>query len=275
MRTIVYICLMLLTFPVLAQHSKLNIPLRLELEKHNDVELFPLFVVGEAGKIRAEVERLNGVVIRSVGNVVQVKLAVGHIESFSKKEFVQRIPYAFGKGETLSDTMTIHNNVTPIHNGVSPLLQAYTGKGVVFGVIDTGHDIVHPDFRDSSGYTRIYRIWDQISGLHWDSASINNMTCTHTDYSGTDHGTHVSGIGAGNGLALNKYAGVAGEATIVAVASDFNAPNWLSTVVDAADYIYSVAIGDQLIGEKKLSLIFNEDQKLTTWSIQESSLNKN
>tara|TARA_Y100000816_G_C26049286_1_gene550017 strand:+ start:57 stop:395 length:339 start_codon:yes stop_codon:yes gene_type:complete len=41
------------------------------------------------------------------------------------------------------------------------------------------------------------------------------------------------------------------------------------------DYIYSVAIGDQLIGEKKLSLIFNEDQRLTTWSIQESTLNKN
>ena len=41
------------------------------------------------------------------------------------------------------------------------------------------------------------------------------------------------------------------------------------------DYIYSVVIGDQLIGEKKLSLIFNEDQRLTTWSIQESTLNKN
>ena len=41
------------------------------------------------------------------------------------------------------------------------------------------------------------------------------------------------------------------------------------------DYIYSVTIGDQLIGEKKLSLLFDENQKLTTWSIQESTLNKN
>ena len=38
------------------------------------------------------------------------------------------------------------------------------------------------------------------------------------------------------------------------------------------DYIYSVTIGDQLIGEKKLSLLFDKNQKLTTWSIQESSL---
>ena len=41
------------------------------------------------------------------------------------------------------------------------------------------------------------------------------------------------------------------------------------------DYIYSVTIGDQLIGEKKLSLLFDGDQKLTSWSIQESTLNKN
>ena len=41
------------------------------------------------------------------------------------------------------------------------------------------------------------------------------------------------------------------------------------------DYIYSVTIGDQLIGEKKLYLIFDENQKLTTWSIQENALKKN
>tara|TARA_B100001109_G_C18511388_1_gene311669 strand:+ start:191 stop:529 length:339 start_codon:yes stop_codon:yes gene_type:complete len=41
------------------------------------------------------------------------------------------------------------------------------------------------------------------------------------------------------------------------------------------EYIYSVTIGDQLIGEKKLSLIFDEDQRLNTWTLQESSLSKN
>ena len=44
---------------------------------------------------------------------------------------------------------------------------------------------------------------------------------------------------------------------------------------DRWDYIYSVTIGDQLIGEKKLSLLFNENHKLTTWSLQESTLNNN
>ena len=44
---------------------------------------------------------------------------------------------------------------------------------------------------------------------------------------------------------------------------------------DRWDYIYSVTIGDQLIGEKKLSLIFDGNQKLNTWTLQESTLNKN
>lgn len=233
--------LLLCTSVMYAQHSKVNIPLKIELEKHSPEAIFPLFVIGNTSKIKVEVVRLGGEFIRSVDNICQVKLPVGAINDFSKKPFVQALPYSFSKGTTLSDTMTIHNNVTPIHNGLNPLLQAYTGKGVVFGLIDTGHDIVHPDFKDTLGNTRIYRIWDQVSGLVWDSTSINNSACTHSDYSGTDHGTHVSGIAAGNGLALNKYAGVAPEATIVAVASDFNAPNWLSTVVDAAAYIYDVA----------------------------------
>jgi subtilisin family serine protease len=225
-----------------AQHTKINFALKLALEKEpNQHQLFPLFVIGDVNLISKEVNRLQGKVIRSYKNNVQIELPVGVIDQFSKNTFVQSLPYSFSKGTTLSDTMTIHNNITPIHNGVSPLLQNYTGKGVVFGIIDTGHDIVHPDFKDSLGNTRIYRIWDQVAGLTWDSTSINNATCTHTDYSGVDHGTHVSGIAAGNGLGLNKYGGVVPEATIVVVASDFNAPNWLATVVNAVDYIFNVA----------------------------------
>ena len=82
-------------------------------------------------------------------------MPVHTIEAFSKNEFVQSIPYSFSNSKVLNDTMIIHNNVTPIHNGVSPLLQNYTGKGVVFGVIDTGHDIVHPDFRYARKYSNL------------------------------------------------------------------------------------------------------------------------
>jgi len=242
MRNLLLIVLIVCFSSAFSQQEKINFGLKLALEKEiNPTALFPLFVTGDVAKISREVNRLKGEVIRSVKNTVQVKLPVHAIKEFSKNDFVQSIPYSFSKGVVLNDTMTIHNNITPVHNGISPLLENYTGKGVVFGIIDTGNDLVHPDFKDSLGNTRIYRIWDQVAGLTWDSTSINNGTCTHYDYHGTNHGTHVCGIGAGNGFALNKFSGVAPEATIVVVASDFSVSNWLPTVVDAVAYIYAVA----------------------------------
>tara|TARA_B100000809_G_scaffold266115_1_gene327409 strand:+ start:5070 stop:7571 length:2502 start_codon:yes stop_codon:yes gene_type:complete len=225
-----------------AQHVKINFALKVELEKHsNKDELFPLFVLGDAAKIKAEVLKLQGEVIRSTGDIVQVKLPIRSISNFSKNTFVQSLPYSGSKGQILSDTMTIHNNVVPIHNGDSPLLSSYTGAGVVYGIIDSGVDLEHLDFKTASGKTRIYRAWDQLTDAICDSAAINNGTCTVTDQNWLGHGTHVAGISVGNGLALNMYGGVAPEATIVVVRTNFSAPNWLSTVVDATDYIYAIA----------------------------------
>ena len=224
-----------------AQKAKINFALKFALEKEVDkTKLFPLFVIGDVNKIKLEVNKLKGEFVRTAKNIVQVNLPVGSIEEFSRNDFVQSLPYDFSTGQLLADTMLIHNNVQAIHNGNPPLIQPYTGKGVVMGIIDSGQDIVHPDFKDTLGNTRIYRIWDQTTGEIWDSASINNGTCTHLDY-GVNHGTQVAGIAAGNGLAVNNYAGVAGESTLVVVSTNFSAPNWLSTVVDAADYIYKVA----------------------------------
>ena len=242
MRTVFLIILITCFAAVNAQRAKINFALKHELKKsEHQNKLFPLFVLGDASKIKREVLRLKGEFVRSSGNVVQVKLPVSVISDFSKNEFVQSIPYSFSKGQALNDTMNIHNNVTPIHNGVGPLLRPYTGKGVVYGVIDTGLDLVHPDFRDTIGGTRIYRVWDQTTGEVCDSTAIDDGTCNQVDVSTAGHGTQVAGISAGNGLGLNKYWGVAPESKIVVVKSDFNAPNWLSTVVDAVDYIYAVA----------------------------------
>lgn len=240
---IIILSILLACFTVVnAQRVKINFALKFELEKYvNQDELFPLFVLGDAAKIKTEVVRLKGEFVRSTGNIVQVKLPISTITNFSKNDFVQSIPYSFSKGQALNDTMNIHNNVTPIHNGVSPLLRTYTGKGVVYGIIDTGVDLIHPDFRDTVGGTRIYRVWDQTTGLYCDSAAIDDGTCTQVDVSTAGHGTQVAGISSGNGLGLNMYWGVAPEAKLVVVKTNFNAPNWLSTVVDAVDYIYAVA----------------------------------
>ena len=72
-QTVLYFLLIcnLITY---GQYSKVNIPLKFELEKHAEQEFFPLFVLGDASKIKEEVNRLEGKVIRSSGKIVQVEL---------------------------------------------------------------------------------------------------------------------------------------------------------------------------------------------------------
>ena len=102
------------------------------------------------------------------------------------------------------------------------------GAGVVVGVIDTGIDIRHADFRDASGKTRIAWLLQggAPAGLHPDleaafgcsdpaqsgcaiyaAADIDAMlagTLDQADVSDPEgHGTHVTSIAAGNGGAAN------------------------------------------------------------------------
>ena len=100
-----------------------------------------------------------------------------------------------------------------------------TGAGVIVGIVDSGVDYDYPDFEDDGDVSRVRAIWDQNTGLTWDAAEIQAGVCTEMDENG--HGSHVAGIAAGTGkhtendLPAYRYVGVAPEADIVAVATDF------------------------------------------------------
>jgi len=132
---------------------------------------------------------------------------------------------------------------------MAPLTQAYDGTGIIMGIIDTGIDFNHPDFKDASGNTRIQFIWDQnqISGstipmpynygIEWTAAQINASVCTHDDNANFGHGTHVSGTAAGNGSATGHFEGGAPKADLIVVALNFN--NATNPVFsDALSYIF-------------------------------------
>ncbi len=111
------------------------------------------------------------------------------------------------------------------------------GEGVLLGIIDSGIDYAHPDFRNEDGTTRIVSIWDQTisgnpppgfsEGSIYTSEDINRALVAGDKFDMFNvvpsddilgHGTHVAGIAGGNGRASNgRYKGVAPEAEFIIV----------------------------------------------------------
>jgi subtilisin family serine protease len=172
--------------------------------------------------------------------------------------------FEFAPPQALSDTARVHHYVNQVHSGQAPLEAAYTGKDVIIGVIDQGIDWAHPDFIDANGNTRVLRYWDHSMsgpnspspygyGQEWDSTDINNLVCTSTEEASA-HGSSVAGIAAGNGFANGTNMGMAPDANLVIVETNFGLPNWTLTVADAVDYIFSIADSYNLPAVVNLSL---------------------
>lgn len=149
-----------------------------------------------------------------------------------------------------------------------------TGQGVVVGVVDTGIDVTHPDFRDEAGKSRIAWLLQggrSPAGLHpeledkfgctdpkqtkcavFSGADLDAMIAGQmllevpTDLQG--HGTHVTSIAAGNGGLMTgippKYIGLAPNATLV-----ISSPSSADGFQDS-----DVLIGAQFIDERATAL---------------------
>lgn len=107
------------------------------------------------------------------------------------------------------------------------------GQGVVVGVVDSGTDWRHDDFRNDDGSTRLdmfmHAVNNPATGLdsfaefdttQLDAALNGGSVVPDGDLHG--HGTHCASIAAGNGRALagGQFHGVAPQATLMAVRSD-------------------------------------------------------
>ncbi|MCB9474004.1 MAG: S8 family peptidase [Candidatus Delongbacteria bacterium] len=104
-----------------------------------------------------------------------------------------------------------------------------SGAGVVVGMVDTGIDPSHPDFRDAQGHTRILAYWDQVEGRVWSQAELDAGSVPNRDDNG--HGTHVAGIAAGSGLASQgQFGGFAPQANLLIVRTTFLESDVLSGV---------------------------------------------
>ena len=165
--------------------------------------------------------KAQGARVRSVmGNIATVDIPASKVAAVAALPSVKSIEASRLQPRRLDQSVPATRADT-LRVGAPPSWTAGTGKNVIVGVIDSGIDFRHKDFRNGDGTTRILAIWDASStgasgsppagysyGGECTPAMINAAiagdpaACAQKD---TDsHGTHVAGIAAGNGQATGN-----------------------------------------------------------------------
>lgn len=167
----------------------------------------------------------NGcLVLDRVGDICIALLPVSRLDALAADS---RILSMENRPASKELTDSIHSSIhtDAVYSG-QQLPQAFTGKGVLVGIADSGFDYMHPMFLDADGHTRIKMAWDMFTGMS-DAPSQMGSTYTTAEQlaaakGSTDsiqtHGTHVAGIAAGSqvkGVKTGRsYRGVACEADL-------------------------------------------------------------
>ena len=198
-----------------------------------------------------------------LGDIAIATIPLNQLPALSRHPAVRRIE-ANRPAQTLMDTVPTIVNLLPAYASTAQH-QAFTGNGVVVGVMDVGFDLTHPNFYNdtSLSHYRIGALWDQLS-----QDTIGSAFPVGRDFVGqeavlghlhsidavtTSHGTHTMGIAAGSGYD-SPYRGVAFESDIClvsnAVDSDINYIDSLdlykyTTATDALGFKYLFDYADQ------------------------------
>ncbi|MDC0313751.1 S8 family peptidase [Flavobacteriales bacterium] len=221
------------------------------LENSTSSEKVGLFVKGNLSQVQNITKQHNGIYRGSVKGWYYVRIPSNELQEFVENKNILNVNFRAYKGRALNDTMRVNNRINDIHTGTAPLNTSLEGDGVIIGFIDTGIDFLHPDFMNPDSSTRVMALWDQSLGVnqytpaqygygqHWDSTQINQGLSTNNDIYG--HGSMVAGTACGNAFANGKNKGVAPKADIIMVETNEGAADWLATVADAVEYIYTIA----------------------------------
>ena len=202
---------------------------------------------------RQRLAALGGQIETEAGDLSTARIPLSAVPALLDEPAVQEISAAT-KLEPMLNVSVADTDVPTVWQKTStpPVYSGLSGRGVIVGIVDTGIDIHHADFKTSQNKTRIKYLWNQritttarpvgfTYGTEWTSAQIDAGSCTALDTDG--HGTTIAGIaagngsGTGNGFPAYRYIGVAPEADLVVVSSTL----YNSDVVDGVNYIFQKA----------------------------------
>ena len=197
-------------------------------------------------------QQLGVTPIAEKAGTATVRLTLDALQRLAKQQGVEYIQITSGATQMLNLARQ-EAGTDQIHKGTD-LPQAYTGEGVVVGVVDAGFDYMHAAFRrPADGALRIKRVWEQRAttldgasapakygyGIELNTPEL--IEKAQGDSDSNSHGTHVAAIAAGSDAYKDgAYVGNAPDADIVLVALDLNAST-NADISNAVQYIFDYA----------------------------------
>ena len=192
-----------------------------------DCRMVGAMVRVKEGTTQAQLEAEGLQVLGLRGTIALVSLPLDEVETIAAQSQVikqMQLPRAV---KPMNDIARAVTGVDAIHAGKG-LPQAYTGKGVVTGIVDAGLDPNHLMFKRADGTSRVeyltYYIQDNssssgVSGAWFNRSTISQFT---TDDPTNFHGTHTLGTMAGGYTGSSKVASLSdGKASVATGANPY------------------------------------------------------
>ena len=180
----------------------------------------------------------------NLGDIVTAEIPVNEIGRVAQLDFIDRVDIS-RKIKLYNNTARQMTNVDDVHSGTG-LEQSYSGSGVLLGIVDSGIQYNHINFKDDNGDSRIveaicngvtYSTPEEIAELETDSRSLA-------------HGTHTAGI-AGGSYSINGLQGMAPDADLYLCGLE---NLYESDIIEGVEKIFDYAEGHDMPAVVNLSL---------------------
>jgi minor extracellular serine protease Vpr len=218
-------------------------------EIDNQVYVGAFLKIDKAIFNKTNVETLGVKLNTEAGNFLTALIPINSLEALFSVEGLLKVEIAEKVHSSMDNARTL-TNVNQVHSGTG-LPQAYTGNGVIVGVIDKGFDYTHPNFKMvNTLQPKISRVWEQGNtsgsaplGFNYGTGFLGATDILNRmrDKVDESHGSHVAGIATGTGgvSSNSNLIGVAYNSELVFVAMNDSPTN--QQFLDGINYIFNYA----------------------------------
>jgi len=221
---------------------------------NTEQERLPVTIVSYSTLTQAELQQVAsmGILGTTMDDIATVRLHKESIMELAKLRFVKRVESGYAT-PALDISVPEIGATEAWNNSSAAKNQLPRGAGVIVGIVDTGIDWRHKDFKFENGSSKLLFLWDQTRsgipphefayGTEWTRSQLEAGLCDSKDQTG--HGTHVAGIASGTGKSIGRYMGVAPDSSLVIVKSGMmTRKGWRfrwPEVIDGVNYIWQKA----------------------------------